>query len=127
MTDGAVDKNDPINQLLDKAKPIISKISFGSIVGYCSGAAAKKIGKAVAILCGLGFIAIQSAASAGYVEVDWEKVKDDTIAKVDTDGDGELTVSDAKIYWGKVKKILTKNVPNAGGFSLGFMYGLTYN
>jgi hypothetical protein len=25
-----------------------------------------------------------AAASAGYVEVDWEKVKDDTIAKVDT-------------------------------------------
>lgn len=66
MTDGAVDKNDPINQLLDKAKPIISKISFGSIVGYCSGAAAKKIGKAVAILCGLGFIAIQSGKNSTW-------------------------------------------------------------
>ena len=40
------------------------------------------------------------------------------------DGDGELTVKDAKVYWSKVKKILTYNLPSAGGFSLGFMYGL---
>jgi len=43
------------------------------------------------------------------------------------DGDGELTVSDAKVYWEKAKKILTLNIPSAGGFTMGFMYGLTYN
>lgn len=60
MAGDSIDKNDPINQILDKAKPILSKVSFGSIVGYCSGAAAKKVGKAIAIVLGLGFIAIQS-------------------------------------------------------------------
>jgi hypothetical protein len=48
-------------------------------------------------------------------------------SSVTQDGDGKLTVEDAKTYWSKVKKILTKNVPSAGGFSLGFMYGLSYN
>jgi len=54
------DENDPVNQLLDKVRPHVAKLTFGSIVGYCSGAAAKKIGRALAVLCGLGFIAIQS-------------------------------------------------------------------
>lgn len=29
-----------------------------------------------------------------------------------------------KKYWEKVKVILTNNIPDAGGFSLGFFYGL---
>ncbi len=58
--------------------------------------------------------------------MDWDKVKTDAVSQIDTDGDGEITVSDAKVWWGKVKKIMTKNVPNAGGFSLGFVYGLRY-
>ena len=67
------------------------------------------------------------ASYSGYVSIDWKQVQDDAIAKVDVDGDGELTVADAKHYWKKVKKILTYNVPSAGGFSLGFLYGLQSN
>mmetsp|Transcript_19722 Transcript_19722/g.24878 ORF Transcript_19722/g.24878 Transcript_19722/m.24878 type:complete len:124 (-) Transcript_19722:398-769(-) len=119
--------DDPMNQFIEKAKPQMSKLTFGGVVGYCSGAAAKKVGKAIAVLAGMAFIAVQSAVYSGYVAVDWDKVKDDAVAKVDTDGDGELTVKDVKNYWAKVKKILTYNVPSAGGFSLGFMYGLTSN
>ena len=70
---------------------------------------------------------IFKASYSGYVSVDWKQVQDDAIAKVDVDGDGELTVADAKHYWKKVKKILTYNVPSAGGFSLGFLYGLQSN
>jgi len=67
------------------------------------------------------------ASYSGYVSVDWKKLQDDAVSKVDVDGDGELTVSDAKVYWEKAKKILTLNIPSAGGFTMGFMYGLTYN
>lgn len=75
---------DPVNQLIEKAKPALSKLTFGGIMGYCSGAAAKKVGKAVAVLAGLAFIAIQSAVYTGYIAVDWQKVKEDAVAKVDT-------------------------------------------
>mmetsp|Transcript_3670 Transcript_3670/g.6956 ORF Transcript_3670/g.6956 Transcript_3670/m.6956 type:complete len:127 (+) Transcript_3670:1606-1986(+) len=119
--------NDTVHEILDKIRPHAAKLTFGSIVGYCSGAAAKKIGKALAVLGGLVFIAIQSASYSGYVSVDWKKLQDDAVSKVDVDGDGELTVSDAKVYWEKAKKILTLNIPSAGGFTMGFMYGLTYN
>lgn len=60
------------------------------------------------------------------VDVDWKKVSDDIAKKVDANKDGKLSDEDAKAYWKKLKEILTKNVPNAGGFSLGFLYGVTY-
>jgi len=118
---------DAVTEALEKAKPFLSKLTFGSIVGYCSGAAAKKVGKAVAVLGGLIFISIQSAVYSGYVDVDWKQIQNDAIEKVDTDGDGKITVEDAKTYWLKVKKILTNKVPSGGGFSLGFLYGLRYS
>ena len=76
--------SDPMATAIEKAKPIIAKISFGSIMGYCSGYALKKIGKVAAVILGCGFIAVQTCVSYGYLEVDWNKVKDDAVKKVDT-------------------------------------------
>jgi len=52
-------KDDAVTEALEKLKPVLSKVTFGSIIGYCSGAAAKTVGKAVAVLVGLSFIAVQ--------------------------------------------------------------------
>ena len=78
------DSNDPMNLLIEHVTPQLSKLTFGGVIGYCSGAAAKKVGKAAAIFAGFVFIAVQSAVYSGYVAVDWNKVKDDAVAKVDT-------------------------------------------
>ena len=75
----------------------------------------------------LGFMLVQTAVYSGYVDVDWKKVQDDVAKKADVNKDGKLTGEDLKGYWRKVKEILTKNVPNAGGFSLGFLYGVTHS
>ena len=76
--------SDAMTIAIEKAKPIIAKISFGSVVGYCSGYAIKQAGKMAAVVLGAGFIAVQTCVSAGYIQVDWGKVKDDAIKKVDT-------------------------------------------
>ena len=76
--------SDPVATAIDKLKPIIAKISFGSIMGYCSGYALKKAGKAAAVILGAGFIAVQTCVSYGYLQVDWNKVKDDAVKRVDT-------------------------------------------
>ena len=110
----------------DKLKPALTKITFGSLVGYCSGVATKKIGRALAIVAGVGFMLVQGAVYSGYIDVDWKKVQDDVASKVDANKDGALSAEDAKEYWKKVKSILTHNIPNAGGFSLGFLYGVAY-
>jgi len=39
-------------------------------------------------------------------------------------GDGKLDADDAKVYWRKLKALLTTNLPNSTGFSLGFFYGI---
>ena len=116
--------DDPLQDLLERAKPLIPKISFGSVLGYCSGTAAKKIGKAIAITVGIMYMAVQSAAYSGYLKVDWDKVEKDVVQHIDVDGDGKFTEKDLQVYWGKIKRILTYNIPSASGFTIGFLYGL---
>ncbi|KAI2513691.1 FUN14 family [Fragilaria crotonensis] len=87
---------DALETALEKLKPILSKLSFGMFAGYTSGYATKKIGKIAAVLVGVSFIFLQSLAAAGYIEIDWLKVQDTAVKKMDTDGDGKLSVEDLK-------------------------------
>lgn len=75
--------SDPVESAISKLKPVFAQLSFGSIMGYCSGYAAKKVGKAIAFVVGMGFIAVQSAAYTGYINVDWMKIKEDAKKKID--------------------------------------------
>ena len=72
---------DPVEQALEKLKPLLTELSFGSIVGYCSGYAMKKVGKALAFVIGVGFISLQTVVHLGYIDVNWTKVRDDAIIK----------------------------------------------
>lgn len=118
------EKQDPVQQALTQIKPVVGNITFGTLMGFCSGTAMKKIGKALAILVGITFVGLQVAASTGFIQIDWGKVHVGFVDKVDATGDGKLNVDDAKVYWKKLKDILTHRVPAAGGFSFGFLYGL---
>jgi len=81
MSDGT--KEDPVEKALELLKPMASQLSFGAVMGYCSGVALKKIGKAAAFVTGVLFIGVQGAVSTGYVEVDWAKISNDTLKKFD--------------------------------------------
>jgi uncharacterized membrane protein (Fun14 family) len=118
------ENKDIIERAIDQAKPILSNLSFGAIMGYCSGSAMKKVGKALAVVIGVGFIGLQTAVSAGYIEVDWAKISGGLLTKMDATGDGKFDGEDVKAYWKKIRAVLTNKVPAAGGFSLGFMYGV---
>jgi len=115
---------DPVETALTKLKPLFAKLSFGAVMGYCSGYALKKVGKALAVVIGVGFIGIQSAVATGYIKVDWDKMSNDVVMKIDTSGDGKLDVDDAKEYWRRLRKMLTNRIPGAGGFGLGFLWGV---
>jgi uncharacterized membrane protein (Fun14 family) len=52
-------------------------------MGYCSGMAFRRAGRALGVVIGIGFIGVQSAASLGYIDVDWTKVKNDAIKPLD--------------------------------------------
>lgn len=120
------DEDDAVTRAIDQAKPWLSRLSFGTVVGYCSGMATRRIAKATAFLVGVGFIAVQVAVSSGIVTVDWSQLQVHSHRIMDVSGDGKLDAEDLKEYWRRVRGILTKNLPSAGGFSLGFLYGVRY-
>lgn len=95
------EKKDMVENAIEQAKPIIAKLSFGSLMGYCSALALKKVGKALAVLVGIGFIGLQTASSSGYLAVDWTKISDDIKAKADTNSDGSIDSEDVKVRRGR--------------------------
>ena len=64
--------------------PVLQQVSFGGVLGYCSGYALKQLGKATAFVVGIGFLGLQTAQHYGYIEVDWVKVRDDALKPLDT-------------------------------------------
>jgi uncharacterized membrane protein (Fun14 family) len=57
--------------------PYLGQVTFGGLAGYAVGYALKKVGRALAIVLGLLFIALQLLAQAGYVQVDWTRIQRD--------------------------------------------------
>ena len=64
--------------------PAAEQLGFGGVMGYCSGMAFRRVGRAFGVVIGLGFMGAQVAASSGYVDINWNKVKDDAIKPFDT-------------------------------------------
>jgi uncharacterized membrane protein (Fun14 family) len=117
-------KEDPVETAIDALKPVLANVGFGAVMGFCSGYAMKQVGKALAFVVGVSFIGLQAAASTGYIHVDWTKVRDDVAKKMDANGDGTFDAEDAKRWWRSFKTIMTSQLPSAGGFSFGFLYGV---
>jgi len=124
--------------------------SFGTLSGFCSGLALKKIGRAAATVAGVIFMSLTAAERSGYIEVKWTKVrgarkllrplhaatdqpfappslqvKEATIGALDTTGDGELTQEDARKFFGKLVEYMTqKNAAlSAGSYATGLVLG----
>ena len=104
--------------------PLLAQTSFGAAVGFCSGYALKRVGKVLAFVFGLGFVAVQLGAYGGYVKVEWDRVHNDVLRVLDADGDGELTEKDVSLHWDFLAEILEFNLPSASGFSGGFLLGI---
>jgi uncharacterized membrane protein (Fun14 family) len=96
---------------------------FTVVMGYCSGMAFRRVGKALGVVIGLGFMGLQGASSLGYVAVDWNKIKDDAIKPLDANADGKVDADDVQIWWNKFNTIMKDSVPGAGGFAAGFLLG----
>jgi uncharacterized membrane protein (Fun14 family) len=103
------------------------QISLGSVAGFCSGYALKKVSKAAAIVIGLGFVGIQLARHNGLIsDVNWGMVQEKLVQALDADGDGQVSVQDLKTHLGKLIDVLGFNLPSGAAFGAAFFLGLRY-
>jgi len=54
MSGNNKDPADVVQQFIEKNKNALSEISFGGVMGYCSGMAFRRVGKAVGVVVGVG-------------------------------------------------------------------------
>ncbi|KAL9186791.1 hypothetical protein ACHAXT_010511 [Thalassiosira profunda] len=114
------------------ASGIPTDISYGFFAGYFSGLALKKIGKVASIALGAGFLALQTLAYHGYVDVHHDKLQREVEAVLDRNNNGVVDAEDLKSALDEVRKVagfgLEENgkslAASGGGFGMGFLGGL---
>ncbi|KAG0198000.1 hypothetical protein BGX28_008503 [Mortierella sp. GBA30] len=110
-------------------EPLINtkELTFGMAMGLCSGYLFKKLGKMMMLVTGLGFVWLQVLVNAGYIQVNWALIERRFKDNFDVDGDGKVTMNDAKHGFRWLIELLTRNFQfkstYVGGFLLGFRYG----
>lgn len=104
-----------MDHFIDKYGP---QLTFGGALGFFSGLAVKEVGRAVALSVGGLFLLAQLAASKGYICIDWGQVKKDAVKIIDSNGDGQVTKEDFKIWLKKLLNVLKHNLPASGTYSL---------
>jgi uncharacterized membrane protein (Fun14 family) len=75
---------DQVSEFLKANAPAMEQVGFGSVMGYCSGMAFRRVGRVAGVVLGIGFMGAQAAAASGYVDIDWNKIKDAAIKPFDT-------------------------------------------
>jgi len=101
-------------------------IGMGTIFGFTSGFALKKVGTAAAVVFGSIFVFEQALAYFGYITVDWKKVEKDLSAVLDVNHDGKIDQKDLGIGYKKVLEVLQTNGAGCGGsFAWGVALGTT--
>ena len=113
------------NLLLTKSiVPAGSQALLGGALGSAAGYSMRVIGRIAAFGVGATFVTLQSLSYLGYITINWRKVERDATARLDRDGDGELTANDLKEVWNDVQEVLTFNLPAGAGFTAGLLWGL---
>merc|ERR1719291_876449 len=88
---------------------------MGSILGFTSGFALKKISSGAAVIFGGLFAIQQGLAYAGYVNVNWKKVEADLTTLLDVNKDGKIDEKDYGVAYKKVLEVLQYNGAGCGG------------
>ncbi|KAG0247000.1 hypothetical protein BGX31_000030 [Mortierella sp. GBA43] len=120
--------NIQLNASLEK-EPLINtkELTFGMVMGLCSGYLFKKLGRMMMIVVGLGFVWMQLLSSSGYIQVNWPLIERRFKETFDLDKDGKVTMNDARHGFRLLLELLTKNfqfkATYVGGYIMGFRYG----
>ncbi|PFH34146.1 FUN14 family protein [Besnoitia besnoiti] len=100
------------------------EISTGLIFGYCAGYAMNRALRFGALLCGIGFISLQTLNHYGYIKVNWKQVEADLKKPLDVNGDGKFDQEDIAIIKNSFMRMMAQGLPSTAGLSVGLLYGL---
>jgi uncharacterized membrane protein (Fun14 family) len=117
------------------ASAMAQEVTVGSVAGFCSGYALKKIGKVAAVGVGVLFITVQVAnhqrRSSGADEDsllvtkrDFERLNRALVTTLDADGDGVVSSRDMQTHLKQVVSVLGLNMPSGAAFTTAFLLGL---
>ena len=97
----------------DILTPMISELGIGGVGGFVVGYALKKLARIVALLLGVGFVALQYLSYKGFIIINYEALKDWVL---------NLTGQTAGLQ--SLMTDLIVHIPFGASFGLGFYLGL---
>jgi len=118
----AMEAGNSVQGAIDSGLP--TQLSYGFVMGYCSGYALKKVGKVAAVVLGTGFVVLQSLQYGGYIKVDHSAIKTSVESMMDLNKDGTVDKEDMEQASSKIMEVLQFNMPAGGGFAAGFIGGV---
>ena len=134
----------PPSPLSPLPKDLGLQLSIGSVCGFCSGYALKKVGKTAAFIFGIGFISLQAVrivqqsqhithtplisnfSSPASPLIDWVKAENEMIKIFDVDRDGKVSLNDIHTLTLKIVSSLSLGVPSSSAFAAAFILGIRW-
>jgi uncharacterized membrane protein (Fun14 family) len=90
------------------------QLSVGSILGFATGYACKRIGQLLLVIVGIEVVTLQLMARKGWVRVNWRAIERDLAPHVERDG------------FERVIEEIKYKVPFAGAFTAGMYAGVRW-
>ncbi|KAI8060502.1 FUN14 family-domain-containing protein [Gongronella butleri] len=108
--------------------PLIKKgeLSFGLVMGLCTGFLIKKVGKLFALMVGLGFVFLQYMSFNGYITVNWDRIEGRYNDGMGAGKDGRVTFKHVQKKWNSLVGFLTHNIQFKSTFLAGLYGGIRY-
>ncbi|CAO3594375.1 unnamed protein product [Absidia cylindrospora] len=112
----------------DASKSLIHKgeLSFGIVLGFCSGYLIKKVGKFFALMVGAGFMFLQYLSLNGYITVHWDRMEGGYKRQMGVDKNGKVTTQTIRSKWDGFVGFMTHNLQFKSTFMVGVYAGLHY-
>mmetsp|Transcript_13662 Transcript_13662/g.34794 ORF Transcript_13662/g.34794 Transcript_13662/m.34794 type:complete len:333 (-) Transcript_13662:2111-3109(-) len=114
-----------LSSLLPDLGDAASQISSGSLAGFATGVALRKIGKFAAFAAGSVFILLNTLSYTDYITINWHKIDSAYHKALDHDEDGVVTVNDLNAKFSQTVRVISHSIPTGIGFTAGMMYGMS--
>jgi len=97
----------------DILTPLVSELGIGGVGGFVVGYAVKKLARIVALVLGVGFVALQYLAYKGFILINYSAMKEWMVSLTGQTTQLQSLVADLIIH-----------IPFGASFGLGFYLGL---